>query len=141
MSAETNTQAVELAIERWNAHDDIYFTLYADDVVVNDQPPGLPPTLEGLRALFHQMWAGFPDARIQALGLVAADDLVAAHLQFQGTHQGEFMGAAPTGNRVEFRVMGFLRFGPDGKVVERWTRLDEIGLLTQLGLMPAPTAA
>jgi predicted ester cyclase len=50
------------------------------------------------------------------------------------------MGAAPTGNRIEVRVMAFLRFGPDGKVVERWTRLDELGLLTQLGLIPAPAA-
>jgi predicted ester cyclase len=48
------------------------------------------------------------------------------------------MGAAPTGNRIDVEVMTFLRFGPEGKIVERWNRMDEVGLLTQLGLMPAP---
>jgi predicted ester cyclase len=51
------------------------------------------------------------------------------------------MGATATGNRIEVGVMAFLRFGADGKVAERWTRLDDIALLTQLGLMPAPAAA
>jgi predicted ester cyclase len=51
------------------------------------------------------------------------------------------MGAAPTGNQVEVATMAFLRFGPEGTVVERWTRMDEVALLTQLGLMPAPAAA
>ena len=46
------------------------------------------------------------------------------------------MGAAPTGNRVEVSVMAFLRFGPDGKIVERWTRLDKVGLLTHSGSCP-----
>jgi predicted ester cyclase len=141
VSAETNRQAIELAMGRWNAHDDSYFSLYADDAVCNDQPPGLPPTLDGLKALFHQMWASFPDVQVRALHVVAEGDLVAVHLHVSGTHQGEFMGAAPTGNTIELRTMAFVRFGPEGKVVERWTRLDEVGLMTQLGLMPAPTAA
>jgi predicted ester cyclase len=58
-----------------------------------------------------------------------------------GTHEGEFMGAPPSGNRIEVDAMTFVRFGPDGKIVERWTRLDEVGLLTQLGLLPAPATA
>jgi predicted ester cyclase len=141
MGAQANADAVKLAIERWNAHDDSYFTLYSDELVCHDQPPNVPPTLEGLKGLFHQMWTSFPDARITELAVVAEGDHVAVHLQFSGTHQGEFIGATPTGNRIEMRVMAFLRFGPDGKVVERWTRLDEVGLLAQLGLMPAPAPA
>jgi predicted ester cyclase len=72
---------------------------------------------------------------------VAEGDLVAVHLRVSGTHQGEFMGAAPTGTRIEVGVMAFLRFGADGRVSERWTRLDDVALLTQLGLMPAAAAA
>jgi predicted ester cyclase len=132
---------VGLAIERWKAHDDSYFEVYSDDVVCHDLPPNLPATREGLKGLFHQMWTSFPDSRISALDVVAERDLAAVHLRFGGTHQAEFMGAAPTGNRVEVNVMAFLRFGPDGKIVERWTRLDEVGLLTQLGFMPTPAAA
>jgi predicted ester cyclase len=141
VGAEANKEAIERAIERWNAHDDSYFELYAQNLVCHDMPPGLPPTLEGLKALFHQMWASFPDVRIAKLGLVADGDDAAVHLRASGTHQGEFMGAAPTGNDVEVSAMAFLRFGEDGKVAERWARLDEVALLTQIGLMPAPAAA
>jgi predicted ester cyclase len=48
------------------------------------------------------------------------------------------MGAAPTGNQIDVDAITLLRFGPEGKVVERWNRMDEVGLMTQLGLMPAP---
>jgi predicted ester cyclase len=141
MGAEANRQAVERAIERWNTHDDRYFELYSEDLVCHDQPPGLPPTLEGLKALFHQMWASFPDIRIAPVGLVGEGDLFALHLRASGTHEGEFMGAAPTGNRVEISAMAFLRFDADGKVAERWARIDDVAMLTQLGLMPAPASA
>jgi predicted ester cyclase len=141
MGVEANREAIDRAIERWNAHDDGYFELYAEDVVCHDLPAGLPPTREGLKGLFHQMWASFPDVRIEKVGLVAEGDLAAAHLRASGTHQGEFMGAAPTGNSIEVSAMAFLRFGEDGKVAERWARLDEVALLTQIGLMPAPAAA
>jgi predicted ester cyclase len=141
VGAEANKEAAERAIERWNAHDESYFELYTEDVVCHDQPAGLPPTLDGLKALFHQMWASFPDVGITKLGLIAEGELLAVHLRASGTHQGEFMGAPPTGNRIEVETMAFLRFGGDGKVVERWTRLDEVALMTQLGLMPAPAGA
>ncbi len=51
------------------------------------------------------------------------------------------MGAAPTGNRLELDEMIFMRFGDEGKVVERWSRLDDVAMMTQLGLMPAPAEA
>jgi predicted ester cyclase len=94
-----------------------------------------------MRGLFQQMWASFPDIRVEPLQVAVEGDLAAGHLEINGTHEGEFMGASPTGTRIELDEMAFFRFGPEGKVVERWTRLDEISLLTQLGLMPAPAAA
>jgi predicted ester cyclase len=141
MGAQANRENVELAIERWSAHDESYFELYSEDVVSHGFPPDVPPTLEGMKALFHQMWTSFPDIALDTVGLVAEGDLVAVNFRVSGTHQGEFMGATATGNRIEVGVMAFLRFGADGKVAERWTRLDDIALLTQLGLMPAPAAA
>jgi predicted ester cyclase len=87
------------------------------------------------------MWASFPDIRVEPIRIAAEGDLLAADLRISGTHEGEFLGAAPTGNRIELDVMTFLRFGPEGKAVERWTRVDEVGLMTQLGLMPAQAAA
>jgi predicted ester cyclase len=101
-------------------------------------PANVPPTVEGIRTLFGGIWAAFPDIRIEIEHLEVEDDVAALHFRVSGTHEGEFMGAAPTGNRIDVEVMTFLRFGPEGKIVERWNRMDEMGLMTQLGLMPAP---
>jgi predicted ester cyclase len=94
--------------------------------------------VEGIRGLFEAMWAAFPDMRVESEHLVVEDDVAAVHFRARGTHEGEFMGAAPTGNRIDVEVITLLRFGPEGKIVERWNRMDEVALMTQLGLMPAP---
>ena len=72
---------------------------------------------------------------------MAEGDLVAGNLRISGTHQGEFMGASPTGSEIEVDAMAFLRFDENGKIGERWTRLDDVSLLTQLGLLPTPAGA
>jgi predicted ester cyclase len=141
VGAQDNKDTVELVVERWNAHDDRYFDLYERSAPVHGLPPDLPPTVDGMKALFNAVWKALPDSRIDALSTVAEGDTVAVHLRFTGTHEGEILGAAPTGNRIEFTEMQFLRFGDEGKIAERWQRLDDIALLTQLGLMPAPAEA
>lgn len=140
MREQEHKEAIELAVERWNAHDERYFELYADDAPIHGYP-GVPETVEGMKELFRQMWTSFPDIRVELMRIAAEGDLFAAHLRISGTHEGEFLGAAPTGNRIELDAMAFFRFGPEGKAVERRTRLDEVGLMTQLGLMPVPAVA
>jgi predicted ester cyclase len=39
--------------------------------------------------------------------------------RMRGTHQGEFRGIAPTGEKVEINGIGIFRFS-EGKVVESW---------------------
>jgi predicted ester cyclase len=138
MSTQAYKDAVKLAIDRWNAHDERYFEAYTEDASMHGFPANVPPTVEGIRGLFGAMWAAFPDMRVESEHLVVEDDVAAVHFRARGTHEGEFMGAAPTGNRIDVEVITLLRFGPEGKIVERWNRMDEVALLTQLGLMPAP---
>ena len=54
-----------------------------------------------------------------------------------GTHEGEFMGIAPTGERMSVRGCEIVKFR-DAKVVERWGSSDEMGIMTQLGLTVEP---
>jgi predicted ester cyclase len=138
MGAQAYKDAVELAVDRWNAHDERYFEAYTQDAPMHGFPATVPPTVEGIRALFGAMWAAFPDIRVEIEHLLVEDDVATLHFRIVGTHEGEFMGAAPTGNRIDVDAITLLRFGPEGKVVERWNRMDEVGLMTQLGLMPAP---
>ena len=54
----------------------------------------------------------------------------------QRTHQGEFLGIPPTGKRVTYGGIDIFRVA-GGKLVEMWQEVDRLGLLQQLGVIPA----
>jgi predicted ester cyclase len=81
-----------------------------------------------------------PDWHSEAEQLIAEDDLVVERFTARGTHRVEFMGVAPTGREVILRGINIFRVY-DGRITERWGRLDQLGLLQQLGLVPAAAAA
>ena len=84
--------------------------------------------LDQMKELVRSFRSSFPDARITIEDIVAEGDLVAARLMEQGTHAGEFKGIPPTGRRVSYGSMTFLRI-VDGKIVEHWGLLDMPSLL------------
>lgn len=77
--------------------------------------------------------AAFPDIRYTIEDLVAEDAKVGARVTVRGTHEGELMGAAPTGTAVEFAGMAIFRID-DGEIVEMWVQGDFAGLMDQLGI-------
>ena len=50
------------------------------------------------------------------------------------------MGIPPTGREVEILVIDIVRV-EDGRIVEHWNVVDRLGLLQQLGAIPAPETA
>ncbi len=85
-----------------------------------------------LKDLVRSFRLSFPDARITIEDIVAEGDLVAARMMEQGTHTGAFREIPPTGRRVTYGSMTFLRI-VDGMIVEHWGLLDLPSLLQQLG--------
>jgi predicted ester cyclase len=69
--------------------------------------------------------------------MVGEEDEVAWRLTVKGTHGSEFRGVPATGTEVTFAAQYMFRFR-DGKIIERWTNLDRLGVLVQLGAVPAP---
>lgn len=129
--------ALHRAIEQFNAHDlDAYMELYADDVELHGYPPGVEGK-EGARSFYAQFHTAFPDTHLQLFETLEDGDLVATRYVVGGTHEREIMGVPPTGRRVEVGGMTIMRFR-DGKIVDRWQAMDMLGLLTQLGAVPAP---
>lgn len=90
---------------------------------------------DGQRAAAAMMRAGFPDWHSDRLHMVAEGELVAEHFLASGTHRGEFFGAAATGRTLALAGINLFRVR-DGRILERWGRLDELGFLRQLGLVP-----
>jgi predicted ester cyclase len=79
----------------------------------------------------------FPDFRAEVEGLLADGDAVVAHLQLSGTNTGEYRGLPePTGQAAQWEAVGIFRL-VDGKIAEIRGVADRMGMLTQLGILPA----
>lgn len=94
---------------------------------------GLPQGLEGFRQMFAASFAAFPDLHFTIDELLAEGDKVVSCETMCGTHQGEFMGHAPSGKRFEVRNINILRI-KEGQIQERWGIFEELKMLQQLGL-------
>jgi predicted ester cyclase len=68
--------------------------------------------------------------------MVADDDSIAIAYTLTGTQTGPLGAIAPTGKKIKIRGMQIAKF-KDGKMVERWGSSDELGMLQQLGVVPA----
>jgi predicted ester cyclase len=80
---------------------------------------------------------GFPDVISTIEDLIAEGDKVVARWRCHATHRGDYMGIAPSGNRVEFMGISFYRI-EGSKIAESWTVEDELGLMRQIGAFPEP---
>ncbi len=69
--------------------------------------------------------------------MIAEGDKVVIRQTWSGTHKGEFMGIPATGRRVSIAVIDIIRVA-DGRFVEHWGQLDMMGMMQQLGAIPAP---
>ena len=81
--------------------------------------------------------AGFPDLRMEPEDLIASGDKVVVRARGTGTNDGPFMGMPATGKRVDVPLIDILRFGDDGLIYEHWGVFDAMGMMQQLGAIPA----
>jgi predicted ester cyclase len=88
-----------------------------------------------MRQAAAQFRAAMPDWHSEVHQLVAAGDIVVERFTAGGTHRGELMEVAPTGATVVLDGINIFRVEGD-RIVERWGRLDELGLMRRLGLVP-----
>jgi predicted ester cyclase len=95
-----------------------------------------PRAARRVKRLFTEFYSAFPDWHEEIVELVAEGNTVAARFRCSGTHQGEFLGEAPTGKRMEVEEVFFLRV-EDGKFVDFWALEDSLGRMRQLGLLPS----
>lgn len=105
-------------------------------IVEHALPPGLPGGSEGSRQFIGMYLAAFPDLHLTFEDIIAEGDKVAARFTLQGTHRGEFMGIPPTSKQVAMTGIQIVRVA-DGRIAENWINLDALGMLQQLGVIPA----
>ena len=123
---EENKAMVRRMVEGINAGD--------EDAVVDEL--FAPRAARRVKRLFAGFRTAFPDWREEIVELVAEGDAVAGRFRCSGTHLGQFLGEAPTGEHMEVEKVFFLR-AVDGRFVDFWTLEDSLGQMDQLGLLPS----
>jgi steroid delta-isomerase-like uncharacterized protein len=104
----------------------------APDVVNHDEPFEAGSTgPDDWRRTATAIRQGAPDWHSELELLVAEGDIVVERFTASGTHRGELFGAPPTGRTVVLRGINIFRIADD-RIVERWGRLDQLGLMRQL---------
>ena len=97
---------------------------------------GSPVGPEGSRQLIGMMLTAFPDMHITVEDMIAEGDKVVVRFTERGTQQGAFGSIPPTGKHVEVSTIDIVRI-EGGKIAEEWGIDDMLGMLQQLGLVPA----
>jgi steroid delta-isomerase-like uncharacterized protein len=90
---------------------------------------------EGAKQYVTALRAAFPDLHITIEDQIAEGDRVMTRWTARGTHMGEFQGILPTGKQVRMAGTDIDRI-TDGKTVECWSLVDELGMMQQLGVFP-----
>ena len=104
--------------------------------------PILPDVIrgpEGFKQFLTGFHAAFPDAEVTIGNEIAEGDKVVVRWIVRGTHRGELLGIPPTGKQVAVTGITIYRL-VGGKVVEERGEEDALGLMRQLGVIPAPGA-
>jgi len=142
MGIDENKAAVKEAIVDFNDREnrERYLERHDPSVAAHGLAPDGALDFDGVRGFYETLWAAFPDVEATIEDMIAEGDEVAFRVTVRGTHEGEFMGVPATGTKITMAVQNIYRLR-DGKVIERWSNPDMLGMMTQLGAIPAPGAA
>jgi predicted ester cyclase len=118
------------------SNEAVFLDLLIPDVVDHYAPPGLPPGREGWNLNRKILRTAFPDGRWSEEDMIAEGNLIVGRYVFRGTHQSEFFGIPATGRQVTVPTIHVCRV-ENGKIIEHWGNGDDLGMLQQLGAIPA----
>lgn len=124
-------------VEEYVSEDVINHNVLSDSDVSSGDARGLA----AFRRHAESIPRAFPDVRFDIQDEIAEEDRVMVRLVLSGTHEGPFMGIEPTGTAITMSGIVVYRF-QDGRIVERWSEGNTLGLLQQLGVneLPAPVS-
>ena len=89
--------------------------------------------IEEYKQVYNSYLLAIHDTRLEINKLIAEGDLVMSNIKLRGIHKGELDGLPPTGNEISVSLFTIFRL-VDGKIAEEWEIMDELGMMTQLGL-------
>ncbi|MEV6539144.1 ester cyclase [Streptomyces sp. NPDC051665] len=139
---ETDVSEAAKAVVRRNTEEvqgggdyALYDELFADGFVDHTPQPGRTPDKAGALELYKVLRAAFPDFHAVIHWQAAEGNLVTTYKTYQGTHEGEFFGIAPTGKAIRFENVDAMHV-VDGRITEHWGVANLFSRMEQLGARP-----
>ena len=138
MTADNREITRRVFEEIWNKKKlEVADELMAADYVHHDpQSPDVAKGIEGYKQFVSYYLNAFPDLHFTIEDEIADENTVVSRWTATGTHQGDLPGIARTGRQFSVTGMTIARVR-DGKFIESWGNWDALGLMQQLGVVPA----
>ncbi|HZE48702.1 MAG TPA: ester cyclase [Jatrophihabitantaceae bacterium] len=108
--------------------------VFHPDVLISTPLPVEATGAEALKQVWAMLLRAYPDLHVTVEDVIADGDKVVVRNTVTGTHQGTYMGLAPTGKTVTYGEIFILRF-VDGRIAQTWGVVDVASQLKQLGLL------
>ena len=129
--------ALKAARASWNAGDlDGYLELYDESIRLHGYSPE-PMGKAEVREFYEAIFAAFDSPQLDFHEVLWDGASCTIRFTTTGRHVGEFLGVPATGNDIAVPGITILRFAGD-RVVERFSQADMLGLMVQIGAIPAP---
>ena len=138
MSLETNKQICRDYFKAFLARDAAWMEKHVAKTFVRHDP-GLDFEVrgpQGVLQLHDVLMPAFPDMKLDLEDLVAEGEKVLVRLLIRATHTGPLGTMGATGKPIRVAVLDLFQIR-DGVLIEHWAQLDNLGLLKQLGALPA----
>lgn len=138
MSEQNKAVIRKLVDGLWNRRDPKVFDATFSDRFVDRTPmPGTDGSKAGFKQMVMGLQSAFSEDHTTLDDLVAEGDRVAWRWTFRGKHTGPLMGVPATGKQVTITGITIDRIS-GGQIVERWHQIDTMGMMQQIGAIPAP---
>ncbi|NIO72292.1 MAG: ester cyclase [Anaerolineae bacterium] len=111
--------------------------ILATNIIVDSSLQTVIHGVENVKQSMAGFRAAFPDQHFTIEDEIGEGDKVVVRYVYRGTHQGEFQGIAPTGKQVAVAGIAIYQI-TGGRIEEVWVASDSLGLMQQLGAVPAP---
>ena len=111
---------------------EVFDQLFADDFVDHTTQPGTTPDKAGVRKLYTYLRQAFPDFHAEIHWQLADRDRVTTFKTYHGTHEGPYLGIAPTHRKIQFETVDVMRV-QNGKITDHWGVANLLSLVRQIG--------
>ena len=110
---------------------------FMPDVVMYAEPENVVG-IEAMSGYYQALLSAFSDYKFTVNNVFGEGDQLTKHWTFKGKHTGDFFGIPATGNEVEMTGSTIVRMSPDGRIAAERDFMDNMSILSQMGVVSAP---